>query len=54
MSDITKCSGEGCPISDLCYRFNAEPDPLRQSWFAEVPWDEEDESCDYYWEDTNE
>ena len=36
MSDITKCSGEGCPIKEKCYRFTAKSD-VYQSIFLEVP-----------------
>lgn len=37
MSDITMCEGTGCPFRDSCYRYNAEPNPYRQSYFMEVP-----------------
>ncbi len=37
MSDITKCSGQDCPIKEKCFRFVAEPEPLYQSYFVDVP-----------------
>lgn len=37
MSDITMCEGTGCPFRDSCYRFTAEANPYRQSYFMEVP-----------------
>lgn len=47
MADITKCSGDGCPKKETCFRFTAETDPLRQSTFAEPPL--EDGVCKMYW-----
>ena len=52
MSDITKCSGAGCPYKDFCYRCIAEPE-LYQSYFQRPPWyaGEGDKcKCDYFWE----
>jgi hypothetical protein len=37
MPDITMCSGDGCPLKENCYRYLAEADPYRQSYFAEAP-----------------
>ena len=37
MSDIAMCKGTGCPLASSCYRYNAEPNPYRQSYFMEVP-----------------
>lgn len=37
MSDICKCDGTSCPLRDSCYRFTAEANPYRQSYFMEVP-----------------
>lgn len=61
MSDICKCEGTGCPMSSSCYRFTAEANPYRQSYFMEVPlkWldiakigsdDRLVASCEEYWE----
>jgi hypothetical protein len=45
MSDIKKCSGEGCPVKGDCKRFLAT-DGFLQSWFLEPPI--KDGKCDYY------
>lgn len=37
MPDITMCSNETCEIRKECFRFRAEPNPYRQSYFAEPP-----------------
>lgn len=37
MSDIAMCEGTGCPMRESCYRYNAEPNPYRQSYFMVVP-----------------
>lgn len=46
--DITMCTGEGCPLSDRCYRCQAMADPLWQSYFVRPPYD--GKKCDEYWE----
>lgn len=48
MPDITKCSGEGCPKSQSCYRYTAEADDY-QSFFVTPPI--KDKECDHYWKD---
>ncbi len=48
MTDITKCTGEGCPFAQNCYRFTAIGDPYYQSYFVEVPY-KEGEGCKLYW-----
>lgn len=62
MSDITKCDGAGCPLRESCYRFTAEANSYRQSYFMEVPlkWldfsqigvsdDTVVANCEEYWE----
>jgi len=45
--DITKCSGENCPMKESCYRFTAEAGQM-QSYFIEPPI--KDGKCEYYWE----
>ena len=54
MSDISKCTGEGCTMKDTCYRFKAESCEFAQSYFTEPPHDGVDEDgnskCEYYWE----
>lgn len=52
MSDITKCSGVGCPVKDKCYRFTATTSKFLQSYFVEVPY--KDGKCDMYWGDNAE
>jgi hypothetical protein len=37
MPDISMCSGIACPRATTCYRFTAEPNPWRQSYFANSP-----------------
>ena len=48
MPDITMCNGLGCPHKEQCYRFTAEPNEFRQSYFFNSPI--KDDKCDYYWE----
>lgn len=54
MPDIAMCKGTDCPFKDKCYRANAKPDPYWQSWFMEVPYDKNTNSCEHYWERKNE
>jgi len=50
MTDITKCTGEGCALKQTCYRFIA-PMGSYQSMFVEVPI--RNSKCEYYWETFN-
>jgi|LakMenE01Jun11ns_1017448.scaffolds.fasta_scaffold8599210_2 hypothetical protein len=50
MSDISKCMGTNCPLKKTCYRFLAEPSPIRQSYFSMVPYNKETGKCDHYWQ----
>ena len=52
MPDISMCSGLKCPLKDKCYRKTAKPNPYRQSMFSKPPV-KEDNSCDYFWDNTN-
>jgi hypothetical protein len=36
MADITMCSGERCPLKQICYRHTAKPSE-QQSYFAQSP-----------------
>jgi hypothetical protein len=36
MTDITKCTGEGCELKETCYRFTA-PTGMLQSYFMNPP-----------------
>ena len=49
MSDITKCDGLNCPLKDTCYRHTATTNEYYQSWFMEIPL-QENGTCEYYWE----
>jgi hypothetical protein len=46
MTDITKCTGEGCELKETCYRYTA-PMGMYQSMFVEVP--SKDGKCEYQW-----
>lgn len=47
MPDITMCKDNNCLYKEGCYRYMAEPNKFRQSYFSESP-REEDGSCNYY------
>jgi len=49
MSDISKCTGKGCPLKEECYRFTAPAKELWQSYFTNVPYDESKKECKYLW-----
>jgi hypothetical protein len=49
MSDITCCTGKGCPLAAKCWRTNAPYDTFGQSVFAKPPWDEKAGECMYFW-----
>ena len=44
------CSGTDCPYKSDCYRFTATANPWRQSYFTEVPLDDNGD-CKEYWKD---
>jgi hypothetical protein len=46
MTDITKCTGEGCPLKETCHRFTA-PKGTWQSYFLNSPI--KNGQCQYYW-----
>lgn len=46
MTDITKCTGDGCPLKETCHRFTA-PTGMYQSFFFEVPI--RNGKCEYHW-----
>jgi hypothetical protein len=48
MADITKCSGDNCPIKENCYRFTAVENEYRQSYFIKIPYNHESKICDYF------
>jgi len=47
MPDITMCKGTDCPQKENCYRFTANPNEYRQSYFMTPPI--KDSKCEYYW-----
>lgn len=51
MSDITKCSGDGCPWKTKCFRFTVPNNPDYQSTFVDIPGKYIDEvfSCKFIW-----
>lgn len=48
MADITMCSGTDCPQKARCYRFTAQPTPGWQSYFSQVPWDAQTQTCEHF------
>jgi hypothetical protein len=50
MTDITKCTGEGCPLKESCYRYTSDISML-QSYFLTPPY--KDKNCDMYWRDNS-
>ena len=47
MPDITMCTGERCPLKQICYRHTAKPSEFRQSYFMKPPISEG--KCEYFW-----
>ena len=47
MSDITKCTGEGCAMKERCHRFTDPTNPLYQSFFVSPPI--KNGKCQMYW-----
>jgi len=61
MTDITKCTGEGCPLKEKCYRYLAKSSEHYQSYFQKPPFKNYKTDakivteCEYYWKvDNNE
>jgi hypothetical protein len=48
MADITMCDGANCSRKETCFRYRANPNPHRQSYFMEPPLDKSGE-CASYW-----
>ena len=48
MPDITMCEGKECPIKETCYRHTADPNPYRQSYFMEIPYNLKEGKCDHF------
>lgn len=51
MADITMCVGTDCPMKNNCYRHTANPNEYRQSYFIDVPYDPEYETCSEFMKD---
>jgi hypothetical protein len=47
MADITKCTGDSCPIKGDCYRFTSPPSN-HQSWFSPPYGRDEPNVCYYF------
>jgi hypothetical protein len=50
MTDITKCTGEGCALKETCYRFTASTG-MYQSFFFGVPI--KNGKCEMYWSEAS-
>jgi hypothetical protein len=48
MPDITMCKGDNCSLKESCYRFTANPNKKYQSYFSEIPYNEETRECNYF------
>lgn len=46
------CEATGCPLKKKCYRYTAPKSEYGQAYFAEVPYDEENKSCEHFWDNT--
>jgi hypothetical protein len=49
MPDIRMCQTKDCPIKQSCHRFTVNISD-HESYFAETPYDEDGEGCEFYWE----
>ena len=49
MADICMCQDKKCPSRILCYRFTAEKDPYRQTYFAKSPRNPHAMRCESFW-----
>lgn len=49
MPDISMCQNQFCTLKENCYRFKATPNEFRQSYGVFTQ--NEDKTCDYFWED---
>ena len=48
MPDIAMCEGKDCPLKETCYRYTAKPSEYLQSYFTEIPYNKEENKCDYH------
>ena len=49
MTDISKCTGEGCVLKDHCYRFTAPAGEFMQSYLGTPPINKETGKCELFW-----
>jgi len=49
MSDISKCTGVGCPLKETCWRYKAPANEFWQSYLTEVPYNHNVNACEEYW-----
>lgn len=54
MADITKCTGDGCPLKLDCHRYTAKDNPIKQSYFVETPYNHKLNTCQMIWNDNAE
>ena len=54
MDDLTKCTGEGCPLRYDCHRFTKIDYYREETFFVEVPFNHKLETCEYIWNDNSE
>ena len=45
------CKSEDCPLRKNCYRINAIPFTLGQSYFVTPPYNKKTKKCSYFWKD---
>jgi len=52
MADISKCKDETCPSKNMCYRFTAPANELRQS-YGIFNREEDADNCNFFWNNEN-
>ena len=52
MPDITMCDGGDCPLKQNCYRYLATPSEFRQSYFVNLPYDKQEDTCQHFWDNS--
>lgn len=53
MADITMCFGKHCALRETCYRYKANRNPYRQSYFKDDPYNYDLMKCEMYWKFDN-
>ena len=54
MTEITKCTGENCPLKDSCHRYTSKDNNVQQSYFVNPPFDKRLNTCVMIWNDNAE